>query len=311
MDISLKCNKLIAIYVLENGCLRFVPHFSFVCIDNNRVEIEIQETGNRIISIKVEKPIESDRVYSILTRLERLLQLFDGAFIPLKNITIYGDGNEKDYNTLSSHLLAQRLKYYDSNPVFSINTDRIIKYEDVLTEDVFVKWIKLLEELGVAHQMYLYATSNCRLTNDIPCAFLIELSESLIEIIENNTSIVLQRIIGESSNSRSLKICLRTLIAQYGYMIFKAEINYGIEKIIECLINARVNIMHIKTNKRMPELNGKEACLYLIKMSYLYRFIVFELLGIDKNTYQGALTKRIEKLDAWDGIENRLFLRLK
>lgn len=40
--------------------------------------------------------------------------------------------------------------------------------------------------------MYLYATSAARFTNDVKCALIVELSESLLEII-GKENIILQR----------------------------------------------------------------------------------------------------------------------
>ena len=66
-------------------------------------------------------------------------------------------------------------------------------------------WMQLVRKVN---QMYLYATSAAGFTNDVKCAFLVELSESLIEII-GKENIKLQRHPGEQGK---LKPSLRTII---------------------------------------------------------------------------------------------------
>lgn len=46
-----------------------------------------------------------------------------------------------------------------------------------------------------------------------------------------------------------LKPCLRTIINYYGKILFRNEIEFDLEKILSCLVNTRVNIMHIKLIK--------------------------------------------------------------
>lgn len=77
--------------------------------------------------------------------------------------------------------------------------------------------------------------------NDVKCAFLVDLSESLIEVIgKENTK--LQRYSGEQGK---LKPSLRTIINCYEKKLFRNEIQFDLEKILSCLVNTRVNIMHI------------------------------------------------------------------
>ena len=145
-------------------------------------------------------------------------------------------------------------------------------------------WMQLVRKVN---QMYLYATSAAGFTNDVKCAFLVELSESLIEII-GKENIKLQRHPDEQGK---LKPSLRTIINCYGTNLFKNEIQFDLEKILSCLVNTRVNIMHIKINQRTPTLNGKESTLYAIKMSYLS--LMREWLSDLK--IQKAMQKRLVK----------------
>ena len=173
--------------------------------------------------------------------------------------------------------------------------------------ELFDKWRILLDELGVVNQMYLYATSSAGFTNDVKCAFLVELSESLMEIIQSE-DIKLQR---KSNREGKLKSCLRTIINYYGKILFRNEIEFDLGKILSCLVNTRVNIMHIKINQRKPALDGRESVLYAIKMSYLYRLVILEKLKINAALYKENLKKRVVYIDGWNDIQKQLFDKLK
>lgn len=307
MDILIKCNKLRAQYCVNNGMLRCVEPYEFIIHEPKMIQICIEEVGKRIITLTCDDEIEAIELYSLLLKLERLLQIFDGAFVPLEDIVINGKEDKNAYDVLVTHLKVQRLRYFSSASFVKVQSDRILNYEDVLSERLFDSWKVLLEELGVVNQMYLYATSDCGFTNDVKCAFLVELAESLIEIIEKE-NITLQRLPREQGN---LKPCLRTIINNYGQILFENEVKFDIEKILTCLVNTRVNIMHIKINQRTPRFDGKEATLYAMKMSYLYRIVILKRLGIDEKLYVDNLRKRVCNIDEWNEIQEKLFDRLE
>lgn len=307
MDISIKCNKLRAQYCMNNGMLRCVEPYEFIIHEPKMIQICIEEVGKRIITLTCDDEIEAIELYSLILKLERLLQIFDGAFVPLEDIVINGKEDKNAYDVLVTHLKVQRLRYFSSASFVKVQSDRILNYEDVLSERLFDSWKVLLEELGVVNQMYLYATSDCGFTNDVKCAFLVELAESLIEII-GKENIALQRLPREQGN---LKPCLRTIINNYGQILFENEVKFDIEKILTCLVNTRVNIMHIKINQRTPQFDGKEATLYAMKMSYLYRIVILNRLGIDEKLYVDNLRKRVCNIDEWNEIQEKLFDRLE
>lgn len=306
MDISIKCKELKAKYCVNNGMLRCVEPCEFSIYRPEMISIKIEEIGIRIITLSCDTEMPVTELYSLLLQLERLLQIFDGAFVPLEDIIIIGRESENSYRALVTQLKMQRLRYFTSASFMTVQSDRLLKYEDVLSETLFRLWQTLLEELGVVNQMYLYATSDCGFTNDVKCAFLVELSESLIEII-GKENIKLQKF----PNEGVLKPCLRTIINNYEQILFANEIAFDIEKILSCLVHTRVNIMHIKLNQRIPKFDGKEATLYAIKMSYLYRIVVLNCLGIDGKIYEENLRKRVGSIDCWNGIQQELFQRLR
>ena len=301
-EIPLKRGDAVSVWLGYNGELElaFTGYIRTVGF-KNPVVITCEDEMFRL------KQIEAKKLYSLLQELERLLQIFDGVFLDLEAIEIYGRESTNSYNALVEHFKIQRLHYFSSSNFISIISDRLLKYVVILASELFDKWRILLDELGVVNQMYLYATSSAGFTNDVKCAFLVELSESLMEIIQSE-DIKLQKYPNENGK---LKPCLRTIINCYGKTLFRNEIEFDLEKILSCLVNTRVNIMHIKINQRKPALDGRESVLYAIKMSYLYRLVILEKLEINAILYEDNLIKRVGYIDGWNGIQEQLFNRLK
>lgn len=111
MDISIKCNSLKAIYSVKNGILRCVSPYELTISKMPMIKVCIEEVGKRIITFNCEEEIEAKRLYSLLRELERLLQIFDGVFLDLHNIEIYGKESINSYNVLVEHFKIQRLQY--------------------------------------------------------------------------------------------------------------------------------------------------------------------------------------------------------
>lgn len=71
----------------------------------------------------------------------------------METIEIYGKESANSYNALVEHFKIQRLHYFSSANFISIFSDRILKYEDILSSELFEKWRILLDELGVVNGM--------------------------------------------------------------------------------------------------------------------------------------------------------------
>ena len=109
----------------------------------------------------------------------------------------------------------------------------------------------------------------------------------------------------------SLRDCLRALITTYGSDIFENEINSCFETFLKSLVNSRVRIMHIKRNCSGSYLNGPESVLYSIKISFLYRIVLFNLLGISPSLYHENLISNIQRWNSWNDIMDNLLYRLQ
>ena len=65
--------------------------------------------------------------------------------------------------------MKQRLSYFESADFCNYSVDKLLNFENIITEDLFYRWEELLDELDVVNQMYLYAISDSRIPVDIKC----------------------------------------------------------------------------------------------------------------------------------------------
>lgn len=279
-------------------------------LDEN-ISVIIEQLGIRIITIISEKGESFRDLYGIFTKLERLLMIFDGRFITLKEL-VFEDLNEETTEHLKSYasdIMKTRLSYYNSADFCNYTLDKLLDYEMIITPELFNKWQELLDELDIVHQMFLYATSDSKMPIDVKCAFLIELSEPLVEVVKANTHFYSSLKPGEKGTS--LKMCVDALISKYGEDIFTEEIANNYDKFLQTLVNSRVRIMHIKRQQKGLYFNGSESILYAQKMVVLYRRILFEIMGIDKELYKEKMTSLIKSLDSWNDVQAKFLVRLK
>lgn len=310
MEQIAKCKSLTAVYQSDKMFLDGPHIIEFDTIESRQFHIKIEQIGVRTIILTSDKDVPVFELYATLTRVERLLMLLDGGFIPLANLQ-FSESDTADENVLTSYQnnLAQgRLSYFSSSDFYNYSIDQLLKFDAVLTAELFYKWEQVLDELDIAHQMYLYSLSDSKITVDVKCAFLIELAEPLIEIVKSHTKFFSSLTPG--TRGTSLKNCLDALITKYGVDIFSSELEGDYDRFLSAMVNSRVRIMHIKREQKGVFFNGNESILYILKMSLLYRKIVFECLEIDETNYKGALVKCVSRLDKWNDVLKNFLIRL-
>ena len=201
--------------------------------------------------------------------------IFDGQFLNLENLefTDSSDTEKSMLKSVGNNLMHQRLSYFKSADLVSYKVDKLLEFEEVLNSDLYDKWEHLLEELDIAHQMYLYAMGDTKITVDVKCAFLIELSETLVEVLKAYTN-SFQKL--KPGNGTRLKACVKALIEEYGKDIFEREMEANKKEFLSTVINSRVRIMHIKRNQKIKYFDGNESVLYILKLSLLYLKNPFE-----------------------------------
>ena len=308
MEKLAKCKVLIGTYINDNIILGG-PHVAEIETQDNKFFIKIEQCGYRKISIKASEDTSVFELYGVFTKIERLLMIFDGQFLNLENLefTDSSDTEKSMLKSVGNNLMHQRLSYFKSSDLVSYKVDKLLEFEEVLNSDLYDKWEHLLEELDIAHQMYLYAMGDTKITVDVKCAFLIELSETLVEVLKAYTN-SFQKL--KPGNGTSLKACVKALIEEYGKDIFEREMEANEKEFLSTVINSRVRIMHIKRNQKIKYFDGNESVLYILKLSLLYRRILLEILGVEKQVYVDKLRKCVSRLNRWNDILDKFLLRL-
>ena len=308
MEKLAKCKVLIGTYINDNIILGG-PHVAEFETRDNKFFIKIEQFGYRKISIKASEETSVFELYGVFTKIERLLMIFDGQFLNLENLefTDSSDTEKSMLKSVGNNLMHQRLSYFKSSDLVSSKVDKLLEFEEVLNSDLYDKWEQLLEELDIAHQMYLYAMGDTKITVDVKCAFLIELAETLVEVLKVYTN-SFQKL--KPGNGTSLKACVKALIEEYGKDIFEREMEANEKEFLSTVINSRVRIMHIKRNQKIKYFDGNESVLYILKLSLLYRRILLEILGVEKQVYVDKLRKCVSRLNRWNDTLDKFLLRL-
>ena len=304
MEKLAKCKVLIGTYINDNIILGG-PHVAEFETRDNKFFIKIEQCGYRKISIKALEETSVFELYGVFTKIER----FDGQFLNLENLefTDSSDTEKSMLKSVGNNLMHQRLSYFKSSDLVSYKVDKLLEFEEVLNFDLYDKWEHLLEELDIAHQMYLYAMGDTKITVDVKCAFLIELSETLVEVLKAYTN-SFQKL--KPGNGTSLRACVKALIEEYGKDIFEREMEANEKEFLSTVINSRVRIMHIKRNQKIKYFDGNESVLYILKLSLLYRRILLEILGVEKQVYVDKLRKCVSRLNRWNDTLDKFLLRL-
>lgn len=308
MEQEIKCKSL---YVSYNESILDGTHIVEFDLEREiRFHIVVEQCGIREIKIKSDEDVSVFELNKIFTRVERLLMLLEGFFLPLSNMefTESDTSNEDALRICKENLLNRRLSYFNSADFCKFNENRLLDFDVVLTNELYDKWEKLLDELDVVHQMYLYAMSDNGITRDVNCAFLIELAEPLIEIVKKYTNFFSSLTPGVRGTS--LKNCLDAIITKYGEDIFKSELSDKYDQFLTAMINSRVRIMHIKREQKGIYFNGSESRLYALKMSLLYRRILFEVLNINEVYYKDNLINFVSIVEKWNNTLEQFISKL-
>ena len=248
MEELAKCKMLKAIYENEKGIFGG-PHCIEFNVKNSEFHIKVEQCIDREIIVTAKDDVSIFDLFAMHSKVEKLLMLLDGRFFSLVDIKLTDSNSTSDVKLklYKEDLMASRLSYFVSADFCSYENDQLIEFETVINSELYDRWERLLDELDVVHQMYLYSLSDSKVTVDVKCAFLIELAEPLIEIVKENTKFFSSLNPGERGTT--LKNCIDALITKYGEEIFAKEISCSYEKFLTTMVNSRVKIMHIKGSR--------------------------------------------------------------
>lgn len=300
MEEPMRCKKLRATFGLKNGMLGGPHKTEFTIERPSHMRIVVEQLGIREITISSETYILAENLYTVFSRLERLLMLFDGSFYELNELEfLEPDVNtRRPLSTLKIHYINHRLRCFNSSGFCKYHINKLLDFDVVLNEELYYKWEEILEKLDIVHQVFLYSLCDSGLPVDIKCAFLIELAEPLVEISKEYRDYFKQIEPGERGTT--LKDCLKALIEKFGLIIFEKELSGNREVFYQTLKNSRVRVMHVKRKKDRHYFDGQKSVLYSIKMSTLYRVVILSLLNVNTEIYQDNLFKCVKVWNEWN-----------
>lgn len=152
--------------------------------------------------------------------------------------------------------------------------------------------------MDIIHKMVLYSLSSVKMPKDMQCAFMIEAYEGLSQLISTrNTDYKLPK--AQKGESKLQKYLIK-IIKECDHGIFKQEADRDLNRFTKILVTSRNRIAHIQEKSRGDYLNGEESVIYLLKLSLLYRVVLFDLLGIPRQLFEGRLKDFVEKIDRCD-----------
>lgn len=295
---------------LDRGILGGKYQCSFpVTLDSISYEVSIVQLVIRKVSITTGDNVDFDLdvLIEIFNKLDMLIMLGEGQFIPIEESKIITNGVASESDVLKSKI-ETRCKMFNSADFTIGSHSTFLSFEKYIDESMFIRWTEMLNELDILHHMVLYSMSDTGMTVDFKSALLIESFEALSELIEKHDTFKLPEVKrGESK----LQKYLCAIIKQYGVDIFSAEINSNLERICHVFVNSRNRIAHIKTKQNREYLNAEESALYAVKMSFLYRSILLILLGVDYSLYSKAIKESIDGCDRWNNTLNSFLAKIK
>ena len=296
----MKCKCLTATHTPKFGALPGLWKCNFSSIDNSiPFNIDITQDGDRQIIVNFDVDVSTNILTDVHCSIEKLLMLFEGRFIPLTRLVLSDSDYISDYILEGDAQLrsSNRLSFFQSADFCQYSCFNLIDFDAVLNETMYKQWDELLDEMDIAYQLFLYNLSVPFGVSDTRLAFFVELAEPFVEILKLNTPYFVSLEPGRKGTT--LKMCVDALISKYGSTIFCKEILSDYDEFLQKIIKSRNRIMHIKRNQDRKSFFVKENIRYVMKLSLLYRRILFELLGINFQSYENRLKKAISIIDHW------------
>lgn len=270
-----------------NGILGGPKHKGFaVSVNNTAYNISIDQQCQREVSISSPAGKYEDAT-SIYYSLVTLLMLFDGHFYPVVNAY---DGTD-----ITESWNKRALPSYSSADFMLGTGNKLIEFDQILDAQLLQNWCALKKELDLVHNMVLYCLSSVEMPKDMQVAFMTEAFKGVCELIHvRNPNFALPL---NSKNKLELKAAFLAVVDQYGLDIFKEELSRNKEGFAQVLVNSRNRIAHIKSRQNKRVLDGGESVMYLMKLSLMYRIVLFDLLRISKSVYDAALSSRVQTIN--------------
>lgn len=154
---------------------------AYIGQQHSLAEISIEQFGERIITVHTVEDASIYDLHHLYFDLKRLIMLMDGQFYPITSVT--QDGVE-----ITTSIQKKLLPNYFSADFMIGENNRLINFDEVLSETLFSNWCLIQEELDIVHNTALYCLSRVEMPVDMKCAFLIEAFIGVGEIIQSKKS---------------------------------------------------------------------------------------------------------------------------
>lgn len=249
--------------------------------------LNFYQNGLRTISIETDVDRSFEDLLHYALNLVKLNQIGEGYFQQITHFCGYENIEDKEPCTkktleeLKSHGL---IDFYNTFDNFISGKLELVAPYEILSNQIYEKWVEIYSKLTIQHNAFLYFSADNSLPIDLRFANIIELCEPIaIFLLEEG---YLPN--GSKDDTRCLKGCLNLLINNYGYLVFRKEINANLfdenikyrTSIAQKLVNARVNILHYKLDPKETVGKKAELIIYCNKMHLLYRLTILSILGI-------------------------------
>lgn len=297
MSNQIMCKRLCVLQKMDCGLMRGPIDCSFFSTAEN-IFIEIHQLGIREIAIYSSEEKDPHNLWLAFKCVTEFLMLFDGWFLPISTMEF------SESESSSKEELAQCADYYKKHILSGYTTtlnfrgrrNSIADFECFDIASLYDRWYDLRNELDIVHIMFFCQCSDTGLPVDIVCANIIQCFEPLSELIEQKVPTF--KVAQIEGKGKTLKSCLDAVITNYGQDIFKVELSHDKNEFLSQLVNTRVRIMHIRNNMRGKKcLNGDDPTKYEIKLQWLYRRVILDLIVAKFDVYKSQLEELVERID--------------
>ena len=297
------CIKQVSVLFKEDGVCAPIRRFYYE--DNFTIQVE-QSGGCRTTTIISDSPMRALYLWGVFHYVDKYFMLCEGQFAEIKEITFISDTDATEsLERFSNICIDERANCFHSADFCKYQINCWLNPISLLSQELFDNWIDLLDKLDIIHNVVLYNVSNVGITIDVKAMFLIESFEGLADLLKDEITFRKAKY-----RESQLNIYLIAIINEYGKVIFQKEIAYDIEKVTKVFVDSRNRIAHIKTKSDKKYLDGGESLIYTIKMFYLYRVVLFHLIGIELSSYNQKIKKSVDKWDNHNGIVDMFLDRL-
>lgn len=307
--LNVHCIEIKVKQAIKNGWLGGPYKYGFtIDYKSKNYSVSIVQGGCRWIYIHVNGSSTLAEVLDLFNSVEQIMMLVEGTFIPVVEAFVIEESEEKCCDIYPG-LIESRLDYYASASYMRRNYSKLVDSHLVINSNLINKWDKLKMELDINYSMAMYTMSDVAFPVECKCAFLIEAFLTLAELVKKtNDTFILPRV---KRSESMLGKYIEAIILEFGMDIFKGEITTNSDKFIEILINSRNRIGHIKSRQGREYLDAQESLLYLVKLSYLYRIVILNLLDVDYMIYKVKLIDSVSVLNNWGSIYSSFVSKLR